>query len=91
MATIVESGMADRQQIVDAVVSRLRDILPATRDHAPTDDQDLRDYAGFDSLGILELLVWLESEFSVAIPDEELVVENFVSVSKMADYVIDHR
>jgi acyl carrier protein len=83
--------MPERSQVVDAVVSRLTTILPEAKANQPTEDQDLRGFAGFDSLGILELLVWLESEFSIAIPDEELVVENFTSVGKMADYVIAHR
>ena len=83
--------MPERSDVVDAVVSRLTTILPESKATKPTEDQDLRGFAGFDSLGILELLVWLESEFSITIPDEELLVENFTSVGKMADYVIAYR
>ncbi len=83
--------MANRQQIVDAVVARLHEVVPETREQSPPEDKDLREFAGFDSLGILELLVWLENEFSVTIPDEELAVENFSSVGKMVDYVIARR
>jgi D-alanine--poly(phosphoribitol) ligase subunit 2 len=83
--------MPERSAVVEAVVTRIADIIPEAEIQRPGVDQDLRDFAGFDSLGILELLVWLESEFSITIPDEELVVDNFTSVGKMADYVIAHQ
>jgi acyl carrier protein len=83
--------MSERATVVDAVVARIIGVIPETETRPPSVDQDLREFAGFDSLGILELLVWLESEFSITIPDEELVVENFTSVGKMADYVIAHQ
>ncbi|HEY0532712.1 MAG TPA: acyl carrier protein [Actinoplanes sp.] len=84
--------MIERKEVVDTVVERVREVVPESRDVAVIDDQmDLRGFAGFDSLGILELLVWLEEQFAITIPDEELVVENFNSVGKMADYVIANR
>jgi acyl carrier protein len=88
-----ETGrMIERKEVVDTVVERVREVVPESRDVAVIDDQmDLRGFAGFDSLGILELLVWLEEQFAITIPDEELVVENFNSVGKMADYVIANR
>lgn len=80
--------MPERKVVVDAVVARIADIIPEAKAQPPSVGQDLREFAGFDSLGILELLVWLESEFSITIPDEELIVDNFTSISKMADYVM---
>lgn len=83
--------MSDRQQIVDVVLSRIHEVLPRV-DVQPSDEgRDLRDFAEFDSLSFLELLVWLEGKFSVSIPDEELVVENFSSVTKMVDYILANR
>lgn len=83
--------MADRQHIVESVQQRLREVVPDLREENLEEDKDLREYAGFDSLGVLEILVWLESEYSLVIPDEELNIDNFSSVGKMADYVLDHR
>ena len=82
--------MTDRQKIVDSITERLYEVIPEARDQELTEGRSLRDFAGFDSLGILETLVWLESTFSVTIPDEELVVDRFDSVGKMVDYVITH-
>ena len=83
--------MADRQHIVESVQQRLREVVSDLREENLEEDKDLREYAGFDSLGVLEILVWLESEYSLVIPDEELNIDNFSSVGKMADYVLDHR
>lgn len=83
--------MADRQHIIESVQHRLREVVSDLREENLEEDKDLREYAGFDSLGVLEILVWLESEYSLVIPDEELNIDNFSSVGKMADYVLDHR
>jgi acyl carrier protein len=80
--------MSDRQKIVDTITERLQSALPSAGDNSIAEDRDLREFAEFDSLGILETLVWLESTFNVTIPDEELVVDRFASVAKMADYVL---
>lgn len=83
--------MNDRQQIADSVSKHIATTIPELRNQEVPEDKDLREFAGFDSLGILESLVWLESEFGITIPDEELTVDKFSSVKKMVDYVIDHR
>jgi acyl carrier protein len=82
---------SERANVIEAVVARIADIIPEAKSQPPDVDQDLREFAGFDSLGILELLVWLESEFSITIPDEELVVDHFTSIRMMADYVMAHQ
>ncbi|MEU3463285.1 phosphopantetheine-binding protein [Streptomyces sp. NPDC006733] len=83
--------MISRETVVAALVSRLAETLPEARGAALQETDDLRQFAGFDSLGILETLVWLESEFDITIPDEDLDVENFQSVGRMADFVLTHR
>ncbi|WP_158841314.1 acyl carrier protein [Saccharothrix deserti] len=83
--------MVERSKVVEAVRARIVDIVPEAAAAQPGEDQDLREFSGFDSLGILELLVWLEGEFAISIPDEELVVSNFSCIGKMADYVVAHQ
>ncbi|MFD9595315.1 acyl carrier protein [Kitasatospora sp. NPDC059973] len=83
--------MTSRQEITDSVVLRLRQTLPGLGEEGVNEDKDLRDYPEFDSLGILEVLVWLEGEFEVSIPDEELSVDNFNTIGKIVDYVVAQR
>jgi len=80
--------MTDRAQIVETITTYLEGVLTDANGHDIAETKDLRDFASFDSLGILETLVWLESTFSITIPDEELVVDRFDSVGKMADFVL---
>lgn len=40
-----------------------------------------------DSLGILDLVNFLEAEFSLQVSDEELLPENFKSLEAVADFV----
>jgi acyl carrier protein len=82
--------MIDRQGIIDSVIDRLTEVLVESNSRRPDEHTDLRDLPGLDSLGILELLVWLEERFSVAVPVDELIVEKFTSVAKIADYVMTY-
>ena len=42
---------------------------------------------GLSSMATIELIVGLEEEFDLEVPDEDLRVELFESVKTMADYV----
>ena len=59
-----------------------------------TDDQtQLQDEASFleegivDSTGVLELVMFVEETFAVSVEDEEIVPENFDSVTALVYYV----
>jgi acyl carrier protein len=51
------------------------------------DETSFLDSGMIDSTGVLELVVFLESKFSIRIADEEVVPENLDSVSRIAKYV----
>lgn len=52
------------------------------------DDNDQLVESGIiDSLGVMTLLSFLEEKFSIQIPGEDLVPENFASISKIAALV----
>jgi acyl carrier protein len=40
-----------------------------------------------DSLGILDLVSFLETEFSITVSDEDLLPENFQSLETVAEFV----
>ena len=41
-----------------------------------------------DSTGILEVLMWVESNFGVHVEDSEVLPENFDSIGNMTQYVL---
>jgi acyl carrier protein len=49
---------------------------------------DLIESGIIDSLGILKLLEFLESKFSIHISDEELIPENFESIESIESFII---
>ena len=51
------------------------------------DDEPLLKNGLIDSLGILEIVTFLEKEFDVAISDDELLPENFESLSSLSNFV----
>lgn len=55
-----------------------------------SDDDSLIDNRIIDSLGILELVTFIEEAFAISINDDDIVPENFDSINKLAEY-ISHR
>jgi acyl carrier protein len=54
-------------------------------------DQNLFDAGIVDSAGLISFLNYIEKEFSLTIPDEDLLPENFVSINSMAAYIRSHQ
>ncbi len=52
-----------------------------------TTDYQLIDNDVIDSLGIFELVTFIEEEFEIEIDDEELVLENFATLGTMGTLV----
>jgi len=52
------------------------------------DEQALLEGGLIDSLGILDVVSFLESEFNIAVADEELLPENFGTVRDLTQFVI---
>lgn len=52
-----------------------------------SNDESLLKNGLIDSLGILEVVAFLENEFRIAVSDDDLLPENFGSVQSIADLV----
>ena len=51
------------------------------------DDSPLLDSGIIDSLGVLDLVNFIEKEFKITIADEDLMAENFESIVSIAAFV----
>jgi acyl carrier protein len=68
-----------------------RECLPQ-RDHTPlSHDLNLFEAGIVDSAGLISYICYIEKEFGVTIPDEDLLPENFVSIAAIAEYLRSHR
>jgi acyl carrier protein len=51
------------------------------------DNKSLMDDYGVDSVSLLELVVGVEEEFGIVIPDEEFSIKHFETVAALAAFV----
>src|ERR1051326_1552252 len=51
------------------------------------DDDSFLETGVIDSMGVMELVTFIQSEFGVVAAQQEIVVENFDSIRKLADFV----
>jgi len=78
------------EKIKQLIITRLRlvDMTPEMiENNAPLFGEGL----GLDSIDALELVLGLEKEFGVVIPDAEVGKKVFQSVTTMAQYVLDQQ
>ena len=74
----------EREEIFDKVKAVVVDQLNV-EDEEVIDDASFIDDLGADSLGIVELVMALEEEFGVSIPDED--AESFKTVGDAVSYI----
>ncbi len=63
--------------------------FPSARDHALGDDDHLLANGILDSLGVLDLVGYLEREFGIAVSDDDLLPENFETLRRLTVFVED--
>ncbi|MBI4526158.1 MAG: acyl carrier protein [Deltaproteobacteria bacterium] len=56
------------------------------RVEVPSVDTDLFETSILDSLGLVDLVVWLEQEFDVRVTVEDLEIDNFRSIASIAEF-----
>lgn len=54
------------------------------------DDDDLLE-AGLDSMGIMRLIMHLENEFGVTLPDDEIEPDNVQSFNALEQWILRHK
>jgi acyl carrier protein len=74
------------------VAARIESFVRETFDVAPTDpnfgrELDLFESGYVDSVGLTELLAFIEDEFSIEVPEDELLSDEFVSIDGMAGVI----
>lgn len=62
-------------------------IMQINLDKPLDDDEQLVESGIIDSLGVMSLLSFLEERFSIQIPSEDLVPENFATVATITTLV----
>ncbi len=55
-----------------------------------SDDDDLLE-AGLDSMGIMRLIMYIEEQFGVTLPDSEIDPDNVNSFNALEQWVLQHK
>ena len=61
--------------------------FPLAKSRGLEDSSQLLEEGVLDSLGILELVDYLQNELSVSVEDDDLVPDNFASIDAIATFV----
>ena len=72
---------------LDRLINAIAEVLDLDKDKITADSKFVDDL-GADSLDIVELIMALEEEFDIEIPDAD--AEKVVTVTDVVDYIKDH-
>ena len=78
-------GLGGSDRIATALANFINTNIMANG-HPVQPDDDL-EMAGVDSMALLKILLFIETEFGFWMPDEDLVEENIASVRALANYI----
>lgn len=78
--------------VVERTSQYVREQFLYARTDVRLDEDDLLFERGIvDSMGVVELVAFLESEFEILIDDDEVTEQHFRSLRSIADYVCSKR
>ena len=71
----------------DVIRDYIRKQFPLARQKEIGDDDSLLEEGLIDSLGVLEVVAFLESQFSILLSDEEMLSDNFETISTLSAFI----
>jgi acyl carrier protein len=86
-AKIRENGVPENTDAVSRIRHFVLQKFPLARKRRVADGDNLLESGIIDSLGVLELVTFMQQEFSVTVDDEDLTPENFQNIERMARFV----
>jgi len=75
----------------NSLIQFIKDEFVRKRGGEIKEDDDLLSSGLIDSLGILTLVSFMEEQFSIEIPSEDVVYENFNSIESMSRYLTNRK
>ena len=82
--------MMSETEIQNALCDFIVKQFPAFHGKGLDIDDSLLEAGVIDSMGVLEIVTFIENELKVALTDDEMVAENFGSVRALTELVAGH-
>ena len=79
--------MGRAEEVKSHVTEFILGNFPAMKKRALGDDTLLLESGVVDSIGVLEIVSFLEQKFEITVCDDDLIPENFSSISQIAAFV----
>ena len=70
-----------------ALIEFVKNEIMRNKNAKLNDDEDLLSAGILDSLAILQLVAFIEDQFGIKVPDEDVVFENFQSINALVTYL----
>ncbi|MEM0993019.1 MAG: acyl carrier protein [Bacteroidota bacterium] len=71
----------------EKIIQYIQEEILQEGDDPITADEDLLTSGLLDSMAAMRLIGFLEEEFGVSVPPEDMVIEHFITVNAMEDYL----
>ena len=80
--------MTTNNQLNERIKDFLIEKFPLARKRGITFQDDLLESGILDSLGILDLVAFVEQNFGIVLSDDELLPENFQTIERLSAFVV---
>lgn len=80
-----DDPMQNVEEVIRSYIAE--NILFSNNGYPYSDDASFLEEGIIDSMGIMELVMFVEETFGISVEDEDLVPDNFDSVKKLATYI----
>jgi len=77
----------DRKTIL---MDYIKNEIMRNRNARLAEDEDLLASGILDSLAILQLVAYIDEQFGIEVPDQDVVYENFNSIRSLTDYLAQY-
>ena len=77
----------DEKELTEQIRNFIGQKFPLARRRNVQDGDNLLENGVIDSLGVLEIVTFLNESYSLAVEDDDLTPENFQSISSIASFV----
>jgi acyl carrier protein len=77
----------EKSKIIDSVRQFIFNQFPTARQRSLADTDPLLESGIIDSMGVLDVVGFIEAEFKITIDDEDLTPENFQNIRQISAFV----